>query len=56
MNNSTSDIRNHIHSFDIGSTIFLQRSVFGVTLHAANNEIIFPICSELAHWRTTPKV
>jgi hypothetical protein len=40
MTNSTSDIRNHIHGFDIGSTIFFKkkRSVFGVTLHAANTE------------------
>jgi hypothetical protein len=40
MNESTSDIRNHIHGFDIGSTIFFskKRSVFGVTLHAANTK------------------
>ena len=39
MNNSTSDISNHIRGFDIGSRIFfLKRSVFGVTLHAANTE------------------
>jgi hypothetical protein len=25
MNESTSDIRNHIHSFDIGSTIFFLK-------------------------------
>jgi hypothetical protein len=39
MNNSTSDISNHIHGFDIGSRVFFKkRSVFGVTLHAANTE------------------
>ena len=39
MNNSPSDISNHIHGFDIGSRIFfLKKSVFGVTLHAANTE------------------
>ncbi len=39
MNNSTSDISNQIRGFDIGSTIFfLKRSVFGVSLHAANTE------------------
>ena len=39
MNNSTFDISNHIRSFDIGSRIFFKkRSVFGVTLHAANTE------------------
>jgi hypothetical protein len=39
MNNSSSVISNHIRGFDIGSNIFfLKRSVFGVTLHAANTE------------------
>ena len=40
MNNSTSDISNQIRGFHIGSTIFLykKRSVFGVSLHAANTE------------------
>ncbi len=38
MNNSTSDISNHIRGFDIGSRIFFfLRSVFGVTLHAGPN-------------------
>jgi hypothetical protein len=39
MNNSTSDISNQIRGFDIGSTIFFKkRSMFGVSLHAANTE------------------
>ncbi len=39
MNNSTFDIRSHIRGFDIGSRFFFKkRSVFGVTLHAANTE------------------
>jgi hypothetical protein len=39
MKNSTSDISSHIRGFDIGSRIFFKkRSVFGVTLHAANTE------------------
>jgi hypothetical protein len=39
MNNSTSAISNHIRSFDFGSRIFFkERSVFGVTLHAANTK------------------
>jgi hypothetical protein len=39
MNNSTSDISNHIRGFDIGSSIFyISKSVFGVTLHTDNTE------------------
>jgi hypothetical protein len=36
----SSHISNHMHGFDIGSTIFFfkKRSVFGVTLHAANTK------------------
>jgi hypothetical protein len=39
MNNSTFDISSHICGFDIGSRFFFKkRSVFGITLHAANTE------------------
>jgi hypothetical protein len=39
MNNSTSNISNKIRGFNIGSTIKKKkRSVFGVSLHAANTE------------------
>jgi hypothetical protein len=35
----SSHISNHMHGFDLGSTIyFFLKSVFGVTLHAANTE------------------
>jgi hypothetical protein len=41
MNNSTSDISNHIRSFDIGSRIFFKKKV---------------VCSVLPSMRLTPNI